>query len=205
MADYDALLRELDDTILKAASVDMDDEKIEQAAAGADPTGEAAAKKKAAAERAAADGDVPMFAKSFNVTLEDGQELEAWDGTELVKSMQTVIAGHETTIKRLATDLAGANAAVSQVLPMLKSLAETVGKQGEHIRTLREAPGGRASVLKAPAAAPAGPLNRGELLAKALEASAAGRITGLEAASVETALNRGQAPHPSVLQRINAA
>ena len=48
----------------------------------------------------------------------------------------------------------------------------------------------------------AGLMSRGELLAKAAEASQAGRITAQELASVETALNMGRMPDAEGMSRI---
>ena len=91
MSKFDELLGELE-TLAKAQPAEEGDEKIVAAAAegGGQGSGEPDGDEGAGDGMGDGDGDEgkPPMAKSFRVKLEDGTEVDAQDGTELVKALQ---------------------------------------------------------------------------------------------------------------------
>lgn len=191
---------------------ESDDEKIEAAAADAgidtgDDAGDAGADAGLDADAAAADEDDPdavgddePLGKSFSFKLDDGTELEAFDGTELVKAlMQRTERNEENFTKALGTavDL------IKSQGEMIKSLQEQVGKlstEGRGRKTVVSV-AERPSVLKK--SEPDG-VTPTEFLAKCLQAQAAGKITGADVARAESYLNRGLAVPAEIVARVAA-
>ena len=196
--EYDKLEQELDAILAKAAPVDDADDKIEAAADGADlPGGE---DKRDDKEDEAGES----FMKSFQVTLESGEVAEAYDATAMLKAMHAQARRQADTITALQAKLDGADRVLAKLPEMLKALTRQIAEQGDLIKALREAPGGRRSVTAAPGAAPA-KASRGEILAKALDAQTAGRIGGFEVAQIEARLNQGKDIPDHLARAINAA
>jgi hypothetical protein len=217
---FDKLLAELDglateaETMRKALPADdgKDDEAIQAAAgeggAGDDegqPAGEGEGESD---ENDAGEDTAPPFGKSMALTDADGNPVEAIDGTELVKSLMGEVAALK----------AGMGAQEGVVLKSLESTLTLVKSQGELIKSLSDqvkklgsAGRGRQAVLSVAEkpqgsgqlakSAPAGMTGR-EVLAKALDAQRAGKITGLEVSRLENAINAGIAPQAEILSRI---
>ncbi len=152
------------------------------------------------------DGDEgkPM-AKSFKFTLEDGTEVEAEDGTELVKSLITRMDTNESTMAKALETTVGLIKAQGD---MIKSLTDQVkklsgeGRGRKAVVSVVEKPGATAHTdTMAKSHQPEG-MNADEFFAKALTAQKEGRISGTEIALAETMLNRGQAIPPSIVQRV---
>lgn len=201
MSAFEKLMGELSqlgtdqETMAKALPADdgKDEEKIQAAAeeggldaGGGDAGGEG--KKKPEGE-----GDDKPMAKSFLIKLEDGTEVEAQDGAELVKSLQDRVEASEGNM------LKAMDAAVS----LIKGQGEMIKSLGEQIKKLSGEGRGRKTVVSmvekpAPVATtmaksltPEG-MTPDQFFAKALNAQKEGRITGTEIALAETCLNRGQ-------------
>jgi hypothetical protein len=160
----------------------------------------------------------PM-AKSFTLTLEDGSEMEAFDATELLKSLQSEVG--ELTAKGVQTEeqilkslnvaadlIAGQAEALKQANSTITAQAKQLDEQGALIKSLAErvdalANGGRGRAstvsLAAKPDASGEPMNKAmgeplkpvEILAKAQSALKAGRISGAEAVGIETRVNMG--------------
>lgn len=205
---FEALLAELNDevaTMAKALPADTgeDDEKIQAAAEGGEegheePDGDEA-------EGAEGDGDEdddapkgkekPMFGKSMSVTTEDGETVEAIDGTELVKSLmgqvealETKFVGAEATLAKSLTDTLGVVKAQGE---LIKSLSAKVAKLSEQGRGRKSA----VTVHEPPAMAKSMPAVEApkpeELMAKALSAQKSGALSSIDVSRVENALNLG--------------
>lgn len=131
------------------------------------------------------DGDEPM-GKSFSVTLEDGTELEAYDGTEMIKALR---ADSDWQMRQAA-------AVMSRQNDLIKSLSREVRTLTRRVEALGTRPAGRKSVLSVhdkPSALPE-PTNApapGEVLAKALKAQREGKLHGGQIAEIEAYLSRG--------------
>jgi|GEM_PF-1840471 len=214
---FDALLAELNDEVAGMAKAmpagdDLDDEdedsntvdtadtdkKVMAAGdgdaddAGGDPDGD--------------EDDKPMMGKSMTVEI-DGKQVEAIDGTELVKSLMGQV---EQLGGKLGATEASLAKALSDTLAVVKGQGAVIKSLQETVTKLAAAGRGRKSVVTvadpAPMAKSAGaaaPLQGRELMAKALAAQQAGRLTGLDVARVESAINQGAPAPADVLSRIN--
>lgn len=198
---FDLLLGELD-TMTKAlpAAEVADDNKI-QAAAGVDdddkPKLDADGKPIAAA---------PM-AKSFKVTLADGTEVEAEDGTELVKSLVNRIDGTEETIAKAlggTIDLVkGLMAQVTTSTALVKSLeakVATLSNEGKGRKTMisvHEKLVDTALVKSEPQG-----MQVEEFMAKANAAFDAKKITGLELTTIDVSRRAGHAIDQSLVAKV---
>lgn len=147
------------------------------------------------------DGDKPM-AKSFKFTLEDGTEVEAQDGSELVKSLQDRIIANETT---MAKALESAVGLIKGQASMIKSLSDSVKKLGGEGRGRKAV----VSVVEKPApgantmakSEPTG-VSHEVFFAKAMAAQKEGRLSGMDIAMAESCLNRGEVIPQSIVARV---
>lgn len=208
MSQFDKLMQELNglqadqELMTKALPADdgEDEEKIQAAAAegGSDhqePDGDEDGE-----GEGDGDADNKPMAKSFKFTLEDGTEVEAEDGTELVKSLQARV---ETTEQTMAK-------ALEQTLNLVKGQSELIKSMQDQIKKLSGEGRGRKTVVSV-VEKPVGTMVKSmqpegvspdEFFAKALTAQREGRISGSEIALAETMLNRGQQIPPAILQRV---
>ena len=210
MSQFEKLLGEIADlgaeqeAMTKALPADdgKDENKIQAAAAEGGSDGDADD------VGGAGDGDAddegasgkPM-AKSFKLTLEDGTEIEAQDGAEMVKSLQARIDKNE---EDMAKALGSAVDLIKGQASMIKSLTERVAKlagEGRGRKTVL-------SVIEKPE--PEKTLAKSEpqgmspemFFAKALDAQKDGRISGTDIAIAEASLNRGEAIPNHIIQRV---
>lgn len=135
------------------------------------------------------EGEEAPMGKSFDLTLDDGTKVEAFDATELLKALGARQDGVETALTKALT-----------------ITVDTIKTQGDMIKSLqadvtRLANAGRgrktavtlvdkvdpASLAKSE---PTG-MSPGEFMAKALTLQEAGKLTGLEVSRAESYLNRG--------------
>lgn len=152
------------------------------------------------------DEDAPM-GKSFGVQLADGTRVEAYDGTQLVKSL----LAQQQQIQAQSKE------ALSGVVGMLKSMRTLVVEQQKEIKALRkslerigEQGRGRKSKLTVhePPRVAEGEPDTGEIagtiMSKANAAFATGRINGRDLNTIDVALRRHEAPPQALLQKIMA-
>jgi len=146
-------------------------------------------------------GDGEPLTKSFTLKLEDGTEIEAQDGTELVKALGARLDATESSMTK----------ALESAIGLIKGQGELIKSLHEQIKKLGgEGRGRRAvvSVVEKPAPGSAlaksepGALTGEEFLAKALDAQKAGRITSLDVATAEACLNRGERVPAHIIQRV---
>lgn len=199
-SEFDKLLGDLDDILAKAQPVEM----LPEPEPGAD-TDQDDPKKAATPAKGEADDDDDDMMKSFQVTLEDGREVEAYDATQMMKAMHTQSRRQASTLATLQADLTAARAVITKQTDLLKSLAERIGEQGTILKALREQPAGRRSA-GAHAAAPAAPaLNAEDVLAKALVAQGEGRLSAMDVSEIEARLAGGHALKPHHIAAVKAA
>lgn len=145
------------------------------------------------------EGEVTV--KSFTLKLDDGTEIEAQDGAELVKALTARLDKTEASMKGA---LETAVSLIKKQGDMIKSLSERVAKLGGEGRgrkavvSVVERPNPGSTLSKSDPASMTGE----EFLAKALDAQKAGRITSLDVATAEACLNRGQPVPASIIQRV---
>ena len=150
------------------------------------------------------ENEKPM-GKSFSVTLPGGEEVEALDGTLLVKALRDDLLSSQGEVR---TSLNQIGEVLQRTTAMLKSLASDNAALRAEVDSLATAGRGRKSSLSvhekpATAVAPAQAApSRKEILAKAMDAMNAGRISGYEVALAEGCLNRGQALPEALAARI---
>ena len=191
---------ENDDTVVKSMAADGDDAGAGDGDGDGDGDGAeddaaiaaAAADGEAAGEDADADGDEPL-GKSLRVIGEDGEEQDAIDATDLLKSLVERVETNETDMTK----------ALTMVADLVKSQAAEIGALRSEVSRLGSAGRGRKAVLTVAEKPGAGdltksdPVENGEgitandFMAKAMEACTAGKITGLEVSRCESYLNRG--------------
>lgn len=219
MSQYEKLLEELE-TMAKAMPGDdgADDDKIQAAAAAANPDADGDGENDVTGDdlntggseglgdegEGEGDGDdKETMGKSFALKLEDGTELEAIDGTELVKSLMARVESNEGTVMKAlgtAVDLLGKQG------NMIKSLQDEVkklageGRGRKTVVSVSEKPVAGATMAKSQGAADG--LSANEFMAKALAAQASGRLTGLDVARAESALNKGLPVPQDVVNRV---
>lgn len=216
MSQYEKLLEELE-TMAKAMPGDegADDDKIQAAAAAANPDADGDGENDVTGDDLNPEGlgdegegegdgdDEETMGKSFALKLEDGTELEAIDGTELVKSLMARVESNEGTVMKAlgtAVDLLGKQG------NMIKSLQDEVkklageGRGRKTVVSVSEKPFAGATMAKSQGAADG--LSANEFMAKALAAQASGRLTGLDVARAESALNKGLPVPQDVVNRV---
>lgn len=208
MSDFEKLMGELSQLSTEqgelAKALPADDGKDEakiQAAAEEGGLGDGDADDKGGSPDGDADdkGGAPM-AKSFKLTLDDGTELEAQDGTELVKALSDRLDENDA---KMTKALGSAVALIKGQGEMIKSLVDQVKKlsgEGRGRKTV-------VSVVEKPESTmakshqPEG-LSPDQFFAKALAAQREGRISGTDIAVAETYLNRGQEIPAAIVQRV---
>lgn len=209
---FDKLLEELDVLAKSYADDDNDDAKI-QAAADAGNTDSDNDGINDEDEHKEPDGDENgvdndndgdgMMGKSFAFRLEDGTEMEAVDGTELVKSLIDRIENNEGTIQKA---LVAAVDLITKQGAMIKSLQAD-------FKSLSGAGRGRKAVVSVVEKPAVGDLTKSqsaetvsmtatEFMTKAMAAQAAGRLTGIDVARAEAYLNKGIAVPADIMARV---
>lgn len=208
MSQFEKLMGELSqlgtdqELMTKALPADdgKDEEKIQAAAAESGLDGDGDGDDKGGKPDGDAD-DKPM-AKSFKFTLEDGTEVEAQDGSELVKSLHERIEKNEGEMFK----------ALETAVTLIKGQGELIKSMQDQIKKLSGEGRGRkavVSVVEKPAATegvmaksePTG-MSHDQFFAKAFAAQREGRISGTEIAIAESCLNRGEAIPESIVQRV---
>jgi hypothetical protein len=200
---FDKLLGELETMTKALPSADASDDKKIQAAAG-EGGDDVNAKKEGEGE----DGEGGEMAKSFKVTLADGTELEAQDGTELVKSlMDKVGAQEDLMVKALDQTLTIIKAQGEQLKAqdgLIKSLTtkvEALGKQGTGRKSILDVHAQASTLAKSLGAQEQGPTPQ-DIMAKSQAAFAAGKISGQEANTIDVSLRMGAAIEPALLAKL---
>lgn len=153
------------------------------------------------------DGDEAPLTKAFSVTLPDGREAEAIDGDALIKSFTGQLQSLRSEQAQAMTQMAEA---LSRSTKLLKSLREQNEALASQVRAIGQSSRGRKSALnvherpmvgdehlhKSSAPTPA------TLMAKALTAQQAGRLTGSQVAEIDAYVARGLPVPETLLARI---
>lgn len=208
MSQFDELLKSL-----QAVDEEQKEAASESAAPGEGKDDETI---QAAADEAGAGDDVEddiaddvtdekPVAKSMKVVGEDGEETEAIDATEILKSLSTRQEQHETALTKALETVVSIAKSQGEVIKSLKADVAKLASAGRGRKTVisvAEKPGAD-TVAKSMAAneKPAG-IKPQELMAKCLSAQKTGALTGLDVARAEVAINNGVAIPVDILNRI---
>jgi hypothetical protein len=211
MSALEKFCQELDLMAKSMGDAEADDKKIRDAAAAGNPDADNDGKRDVGGDgdgdENGGDGDGDgdeMMGKSFAFTLENGEVIEAMDGTALVKSL----------LDRVDTNEA-------QMVKAMEMAIGMIGRQGELIKSLQARVGqlagegrGRKAVLSVVEKPPVGSLQKShqqsqgmssqEFMAKALNLQTQGVLTGLDVARAESALNRGIPVPRDIVERVTA-
>jgi hypothetical protein len=172
------------------------DKKIADAAADGAPAPDADGKK------------APVMAKSMTVTLPDGSQVEAEDGTELVKALQEQVSGLEGTmakalgaavalIKTQGETLAATNNLVKSLQTRVAELSNQ-GAPRKSMLTVHEKPAGTMAKSEQPG------MTAPEFMAKSEAAWKAGKITGQDFTTIDVSLRSREPIDPGLIQKVMA-
>ena len=211
MSQFEKLMGELSqlgtdqELMTKALPADdgKDEEKIQAAAAESGLDGDGDADDMGGEP----DGDEddegkPAMAKSFKFTLEDGTEVEAQDGSELVKSLQSRIEQNEGQMMKALETAVGLIKGQGDLIKSMQDQMKKLGGEGrgrKAVVSVVEKPSPGENVLAK--SEPAG-MSHDQFFAKAMVAQREGRISGTEIAMAEACLNRGEAIPQNIVQRV---
>lgn len=218
MSEFNALIDDLEDvlwseeqTLAKAQQQDaddaQDDEDIKDMADGdadddGEPDAEDALDDRDDDEKEEQGDEAPM-AKAYPVTLADGSQAEAFDGTALLKSLEGQIASIRSETVDALTQV---TQALTRSTLLIKALRQQHADLSDQVASLAQAGRGRKSqvhvherrmtgedLVKANGIKPA------DLMSKALSAQRDGRVTGAEVAEIDAYLAHGIAiPDPLI-------
>lgn len=208
MSKYDELLEELE-VMAKSmeAGADEDDDRegddLDGDGDGEEDEAEGETESKEKGEAESDDEDGEEFGKSFVMKMENGEEIEAVDGTALVKSLMSRLDETETSMGQ----------ALKQTVALVSKQSELIKSLQSEVRSMATSGRGRRTVVNVHEKQPLtksdtdadtqkGGLTVGEVMAKAIDAQKSGRITGTDVAVAEAHLNRGSTIPDRILTRI---
>ncbi len=208
MSEFDKLLASLQDSVAQTEELakalpkdgDADDKSIAAAAEDKEDTDADPDADPADGEPEEDDGKKAPLAKSL--TTIDGEEFEAVDATEILKALEDRVGEHSSVLaKALETTVAALN---SQNL-MIKALGAKVealsneGRGRKTVLTINE----KRTTVDTLAKSETPQVTGDQILAKALSAQTAGKITGLDVSRAEVALQNGVAVPADIMARLN--
>jgi hypothetical protein len=146
------------------------------------------------------DGDGEMFGKSMTMLDEDGNQIEAFDGTAMVKSL----------VARLDANESNMTAALTKAIEVMGNQDKMIKSLADQVKTLGSAGRGRRTVVSmhdsasmAKALPVADKLPTGlDMMAKALTAQKEGRLTSVDVAVAEGYLQKGMPIPENIVRRI---
>lgn len=196
---FDELLKSLQTMNAAAAPAGVDAENPEDD----DDEGE---EENAAIAAAAADGKKPIM-KSMTAKDEAGNEVEAFDATELLKSMQDTLTRHDDVLAKSIQPLMQAVVQQGELIKSLTSQVKKLGGQGQGrktVLTVTELPGAGGEVAKSMGAAGQQMPSKEEFMAKATAAWQSEKLTGLELTACDVAIREGKPLPPAILKKVMA-
>lgn len=202
---FDNLLNELtaltadSEALAKALPTDGEDDAKIQTAAGDEVKG------KNGEGKCDTEDDEPPMAKSFKVKLEDGTEVEATDGAELIKSLTARLDASEG---EMAKAFGGAVALIKSQSAVLKQQGELLKSLSEQVKKLGGEGRGRKAVVTVsekqtePLAKSESGMTAQQFLLKANSAFDGGKLSGMELTTIDVALRSGQPVDPALIQKV---
>lgn len=151
------------------------------------------------------EGDEAPMGKSFRVKLADGTEVEAQDGTELVKALQDRVEATEGSMAKALHAAVGLIKSQGEQLKALHAKVAAIGGEGRGRKstlTVAEKPAaGEAALAKSQAQEG---MTGAEFLTKAHDSMKAGRISGHELMDAEAHINRNLPPPEAIVRKVLA-
>jgi hypothetical protein len=193
-AGFDALLDEIGG-LAKALPAEGD--------AAADDKVAAAAEEGAEGGEGEGDEEEAEMGKSFKLKLEDGTEVDAMDGTELVKSLIGRVEGNEEKVLAAVTGLVGIVKSQGELVKSLQGQVATLsasGKGRKAVLTITEKPAPKAEELKKSEGGEG--MTGEEFMAKAMAAQVAGKITARHIAIADQYVGSGQQPPADIVRAV---
>jgi len=190
---FNALLEEISGDLNKALPADGDTAKDDAKIADAAGEGEDDEKGEEGGE----------MAKSFKIVLEDGTEVEAVDGADLIKSLVARIEGNESSVLKVLGETAKVALAQGELIKSLQAdlaALKSEGKGRKAVLAITEKPAPKTEELRKSEAGDG--LTGEEFMAKAMSAQAAGRINGTQVAIAEAHINAGKNPPLDILKAV---
>lgn len=201
---FDGLLEEIEQLTKALPTEDGGkDENIEAAAAEGEhkePDGDEGASGEG--EDGEGEGEGEPMGKSFTMKLDDGTEVEAIDGTALVKALMDRVETNEGVLAKALGSVLGVVKAQGELIKSLTEKVEKLGAQPKGRKTvlsIAEKPAGTTEALAK--SQPEG-IKPDEFMAKCLTAQASGRISGTDVARAEAYLNRGLQVPADIVSRV---
>jgi len=136
------------------------------------------------------DADDKPVAKSMTAQGADGQEVEVVDATEMLKSLQSGLQEQGSVLAKALGTMTAALQKQGEVIKSLRSEVKVLAGQGrgrKAVVTVSEKPD--TTMTKSTPASEG--MKPQEFLAKCLDAQKAGKLTALDVARAETAINHG--------------
>lgn len=144
--------------------------------------------------------------KSWTIELENGEQAEVFDATEMIKSMQADFSAFSKETSQVMT----------AAFDLIKSQSAQITALKKQVGDMASTGRGRKTVISVTekVAAPSAPLAKSsngadqdgmtptEFFAKASTAQKAGRITAADISVAEAYMNRGQAVPPQIVSRV---
>lgn len=147
------------------------------------------------------DEDDDLFGKSFAVRTADGNVVRAVDGVAVISRLRNEIRGQN---EELARSLVALTKVVKKQAQMIKSLRMDLaakaasGRGRKAVLTVHEKPAAGRQMAKSQRAEISGE----EFLLKAIDAQRNGRITGVEVAIAEAAINNRQQVPDHIVKKV---
>lgn len=213
MSDFSQLLVELDaeaEALQKGMSAADDDSKIAAAADGdadGDGTPDGEDKVPGGPDKTDPDGgeDDEVLGKSFGVTLADGTSVEAYDGTELIKSIMSQNMALGQTLKKSMAVIGGLKGQVEANAKLVKSLQGQVAKLADSGRGRKAVISITDKQIPGEGEPAADDMSADAFMAKAMDMFNAGKLSGNDIARAEAYIGKGLQPPADVVSVVKSA
>jgi hypothetical protein len=150
--------------------------------------------------------DDEVLGKSFGVTLEDGSEVEAYDGTALLKSMAAKLDVHDRNSQQVAEAMGAISSLIKSQQDSMGALTKRVVTLTKALNTMANKGAGRRSTINVheklsalDGSAVNESLDAGSLMTKANSAFDQGKITGSDLNTLSVQVRRGEQPDARIV------
>lgn len=156
-------------------------------------------------------GEGQPLVKSFKVKTIDGEEVDAIDGTEMLKALESRVASGEEQMTKSMSALIGLVKGQNEMIKSLSEKVNALGGQGRGRKTILSitektplAKGGDAAHGGGSGGAAEGP-TVDEFLAKSEAAWKSGSLTGKEFSTIDVACRMGTEIEPGLIKKVMGA
>lgn len=207
MSQFDELLKSLQDVADEqdenGTGTAAGDETDDVVAAAAADSGVAAPGAGAGDDDDEADAGGAPMAKSFVLQDSEGNEQEAIDATELLKSLMDRQGSVEQTLAKALGSVTGLVKKQGDMIKSLNAKIDDLSSQGRGRKTvLSVVDKPDAATMAKSHAAGAAPMSPGEIMAKCLAGQKSGALTGMDVARAEISINNGVPLPADIVSRL---